>query len=56
MARLLKKSHSVLTRAFAMVALIVAILVLFQAKAFSLSPAQELAIGVGSLAVAILFI
>jgi len=56
MARLLKKSHGVLTRALAMVALVVAIFVLFQAKVFSLSPAQELAIGVGSLAIVILFI
>jgi hypothetical protein len=54
MARLLKKSHGVLTRALAMVALIFAILVLFQAKVFSLSPAQALAIGVGSLAIVIL--
>jgi hypothetical protein len=56
MARLLKKPHGVFKRALAMVALVVAILVLFQAKVFSLSPAQELAIGVGSLAVATLFI
>ncbi len=47
MARLLKKSHGLLTRALAIVALIFAILVLFQAKVFSLSPAQESAIGVG---------